>query len=363
MKTGTIAYACARAGIQAGRRIRGLVHGMPARQRARRCTAALKSRAVPYADRAAEDLGIAHLERLSRRIGYGIQLIVDPGTAETLPIGRSTRPDVVWAYFDAVDGTIKVAGIGNDLVHGRFRAANDGAWASAMAFTTPTRKRLDELVIADFVAAAIVDANPPRHRTYPAEVMVLPAGGQLRSYDVSAAAPRRVFTSTNTVFNQSTVFLDVYQAYDRETRAAGDEALGVELYRLLTNRHEHGAFDVLRQYANLSALVRMMLGWRGRRPWYESQGGAFVVVNENLANLIPAVPVIAGAGGISVDFDGRPLMERTIVAGRSSVVHAANDAMQRQAISVVKRARELAGSRVESRESRVGSRSLPAPDS
>ncbi len=339
MKAGTIPYLCATAAIRAGRRIRALVHAMPARERARQDTAALKSRAVPHVDRAAEDLGIEHLERLSRKVGHRIEVLADSPGGLTRSVGRSRRSEVIWAYFDAIDGTIKVAGIGNDLTRGRFRAANDGGWASAMAFTAPTKKRLDQIVIGDFVAAAIVDANPPRHGTYPPEVVAIPKGGRIRSYDVSTPTLRPVFTSTNTTFNQSVVFLDVYQAYDRDTRAAGDEELAIELYRLLTNRHDGGAFDVLRQYANLSALVRLMLGWRSGRLWYESQGGAFVVVNENLANLIPAVPIVAGAGGISVDFEGRSLRERKIVDGRTSIIHAANEAMRDHTLRVVSAAR------------------------
>jgi hypothetical protein len=145
----------------------------------------------------------------------------------------------------------------------------------------------------------------------------------------------RVFTSTQTTLAQSIVYLDGFQAFDRDTRRAGDEALIVELYRRLINRHEGGAFDVWRQYRTLSALLRMLLGWRGTRPWLESQGGAFVVVNENLANLVPAVPLILGAGGCSVDFAGRPLAARRLAAGRTSVIHAANDVLRDRLLAIV----------------------------
>ena len=71
----------------------------------------------------------------------------------------------------------------------------------------------------------------------------------------------------------------------------------------------------------------------------ESQGAAFVVVNENLANLIPSLPIVAGAGGLSVDFDGRPLAARRLVDGRSSVIHAANPAMRDAILRIVAEAR------------------------
>src|SRR6185295_17860661 len=137
----------------------------------------------------------------------------------------------------------------------------------------------------------------------------------------------RVHTSTQTTLAQAVVYLDSFQAFDRQTRLDGDEALVVELYRRLINRHEGGAFDVWRQYGNLSALLRMLLGWRDARPWIESQGGAFLVVNENLANLIPSVPIVLGAGGVSVHLDGRPMAERRLGEGRCSVLHAANEVL------------------------------------
>ena len=89
----------------------------------------------------------------------------------------------------------------------------------------------------------------------------------------------------------------------------------MELYRRLTDRHGGGAFDVLRQYANLSALGRVLFGWREPPVWIESQGAAYLVVNENVPNLIPSVPLVAGAGGVSVDFAGAPLAGRPLRCG------------------------------------------------
>src|SRR6185295_16632062 len=114
---------------------------------------------------------------------------------------------------------------------------------------------------------------------------------------------------------------------------------GPELYRLLADRHAGGAFDVLRQYANLSALPRVMLGWREAPVWVESQGAGYLVVNENLANLIPSVPLIVGAGGLSVDFDGRPLAARRLADGRTSVLHAANAPLCERLLAIIRDAR------------------------
>ncbi len=224
------------------------------------------------------------------------------------------------------------------------RLANDGGWGVGFACTAPTRAAVEALRIGDFVVAAVVDGNPTRVRVHPHEVVTVPVDGAPASIDMSdrpavVAALRgapRVFTSTQTTLAQAVVYLDSFQAFDRNTQLAGDEALVVELYRRLINRHEGGAFDVWRQYGNLSALLRMLLGWRGERPWIESQGGAFVVVNENFANLIPAVPLMLGAGGCSVDFSGRPLADRRLVEGRTSVIHAANEVLRDRLLAIVR---------------------------
>lgn len=346
------AHLCAIRALAAGRRIRAVVQAMPLAERGRKVEAVLKPGA-PLAlqvDRAAEEVGVACLEQLAGEIGYRVQLIADAAHGQVIELGRSPHREVVFAHLDAVDGTIKVGGLGNDLAAGKVRVASDGNWGVGAAFTAPTDRPLDALCFGDFVAAAVVDGNPLRYRAHPQEVVAVPADGGVTSYDLSDApavpaalrrAPR-VFTSTTSVLGQSIVYLDGLQAFDLDTRRAGDDAVAAELYRLLINRHDGGAFDIVRQYGNLSALLHVLLGWRGALPWMESQGAGFVVVNENLANLIPAVPIVAGAGGLSVDFDGRPMRERRLVDGRCSVVHAANPAMRDALMRLVALARTRA---------------------
>ena len=111
----------------------------------------------------------------------------------------------------------------------------------------------------------------------------------------------------------------------------------------LTDRHGGGAFDVLRRYANLGALGRVLFGWREPPVWIESQGAAYLVVNENVPNPIPSVPLVAGAGRRVGDFAVSPLAGRSLRAGRTSVLHAANEALCRCALTLVAAARAAAG--------------------
>jgi hypothetical protein len=338
-----IARACADTGLRAGRAIRELVHAMPPGERGRPTRSVLKPSGgygARHVDAEAEALGLAHLEKLAADLDLAIELLVDPSAGITHRLGRARGEARVWASMDAIDGTVKVAGLGAP-VPGRVRLANDGGWAAAFAFTPPTAKRPEELRFGDFRIAAIVDGNPTRHRVYPQDLIALPDGDGVVSLEVDDGE-RRVHTTSSEDLGQLWVFLDVFQAHDLDTCRPRDAEVGVELFRLLGNRHVGGAFDVLRQYANLSALARLLLGWREQPLWVESQGAGLVVVNENVANLLPAVPLVAGAGGVSVDFDGRPLLARRLADGRTSVVHAANEALRARLVALVATARARA---------------------
>jgi len=338
-----IPRACATAGLAAGREIRALVHGMDARERAEPRQPLLKPHGgygARHVDCAAEELGLAHLERLAQSLDCALELLVDPVAGVTHRVGRGTR--TIWASLDAIDGTVKVAGLGARDPD-RVRLANDGGWAAGFACTLPTERGLVDLTFGDFVVAVVVDGNPTRHRAYPQDLVTLPAEGGLVTWEATEEPWRRVFTTTSTDLGQLWAYLDVFQAYDLDSRRPGDDVLGIELYRLLTNRHDGGAFDVLRQYANLSALGRVLFGWREAPVWIESQGGAFLVVNENVPNLIPSVALVAGAGGVSTDFAGRALPARRLAAGRTSVLHAANEEVSRRVLALVATARVRAG--------------------
>lgn len=73
----------------------------------------------------------------------------------------------------------------------------------------------------------------------------------------------------------------------------------------------------------------------------EPQCGGFLAVNENLANMVPAVPVVLGAGGLAVDVDGRALVGRKVSQGRCTVLYAANSILLTDLLAVVGHARSL----------------------
>src|SRR5262245_45860481 len=144
------ARACADAALVAGREIRDLVHTMNPRERAEPRRPLLKpdgGYGARHVDAAAEEAGLAHLERLAQDLGCGLELVVDPVAGVTHRLGRGTR--TVWTSMDAIDGTVKVAGLGASHPE-RVRLGNDGGWACGFAFTLPTERDLADLTFGDF---------------------------------------------------------------------------------------------------------------------------------------------------------------------------------------------------------------------
>ncbi|MFN8642389.1 MAG: hypothetical protein U0802_12325 [Candidatus Binatia bacterium] len=91
----------------------------------------------------------------------------------------------MYAVLDAVDGTIKVGGLGNAADGSAVRTANDGGWGVGFACTAPTRAELGDLRLGDFAVAVLVDGNPSRVRVHPHEVVALPDDGEPVSLDLS----------------------------------------------------------------------------------------------------------------------------------------------------------------------------------
>lgn len=337
-----IGEICAQTALSMGQEIRRMMYTLTPEQRGQVCTSILKPEAkdrAKFADAKSEEIGIRYLTGLSAQTGFEIELIVDPTANKTYPIGGpsyekgSPCSKRIFAYLDAVDGTIKVAGLGGSQYQ-----ANAGNWGIGVAFTEPTEKSLADLVIGDFTTAAIVTGNPRTQHSAPQDIYAIVDNGSSKVVDETG---KQVYTSTQQKLPQSAVFFEAFQAFDRSTngfsnegRSCVNEWLAIALYGKLINRNEGGAFDVNREYGNISALPAHMLGWR-EQGLPESQGGAYIVINENLPNMIPCVPVVLAAGGIATDFEGNPLAGRKLSQGRGNIVYAANSEMYRQVMDVI----------------------------
>jgi hypothetical protein len=106
-----------------------------------------------------ERVAIELLERAAQQLGHRFCIVGDPSrphhhvqvgpcTARPSPgVGGLPASAQIWCYLDAVDGTLKLSGLGN--TSSCLRAVNDGSWAVGIAFTDPTDLSMEELTLGD----------------------------------------------------------------------------------------------------------------------------------------------------------------------------------------------------------------------
>jgi hypothetical protein len=282
----------------------------------------LKGDNTPMPDILGEKIIIEGLEKISYSQKIQINLILNADKGEYYKIGKYSK-DKTWAYADPVDGTIKLSGLGNDIEKGIYRIGNDGAWGIGLALTNPTTKKLEELTLNDFVNSAIVDGNPSR-TSYSPENACTQINEKGKIYTAifleNSFLPAKNSTQEN--LRQGIVIFDGFQAFDRKSAPKGAENLAGTLWKRLADRNNEGAFDIWRTYGNISCFLKNQLGFKHNS--YEPQGIAYVAINENINNLVPLYWINKGAGGYSVDFNGRDLGSRRLTDKRPNVILAAN---------------------------------------
>ena len=364
----------------------------------------------------------------------GETFVVEPCSSSDEDAGGAAQAQrsVVFAYLDAVDGTLLLAGLCNEAAAPApagggptvLRLAGAGGWAVGVALTDPMPPGtvVADLRVGDFTVAAVADGGgagcgadaaaaavgaaaggrvpSALHPSIAVAVWADGAGGggsdsggggggsgssragRYLAFDATGGCPAaagwprrwRLYATTCRDLAGTFAQLDAFQARDAATAAPGAAALAERLLARLGDRHGGGgAFDVLRAYGNLGALLRSFFGWRfeagdydggdggngggdggetsshtaatsGDGVWLEPQLGAFVCVNENFPNLLPAVPLVLGAGGIATDLSGAPLAARRLGEGRADVVYAGNATLHAAVAALVRRCRcEAAG--------------------
>ena len=331
-------------GLEIGKAVRERIHSIPKHRRgeARTSSVALKAHQggkSTAVDAEGEKICLGFLKNLSVKLSRRIRIILDPAADRVFEIGQYRGSEVIYAYLDPVDGSIKVEGLGNEPEKGIYRIGNNGCWGVGIAFTPPTSKQLSDLEIGDFQIAAIVDGNPTLHRTYPTNAVVYPGSdGRLQTYECDEKSGRhhKLRTSSQEELSQATVLFDAFQAFDTKSAKSGSQQLVVSIFERLINRNEGGAFDMVRLYANIGETLRQLLEREGKRYRYEPQSVGAITVNENLPNLLPITPIIEGAGGQVVDFEGSPIRGRTLKSERPNVIAAANPVIRDKLLNIVK---------------------------
>ncbi|MBU2616361.1 MAG: hypothetical protein KKB79_00050 [Nanoarchaeota archaeon] len=308
------------------------VGSLPWKDRVTKENSMLKGKDTATPDAIGEKIAVEMFEGISDCYKKQINLILDPNENKYYQLGKDSDKKI-WAYADPVDGTIKLAGLGSDLQKGIYRLGNDGGWGVGLALTEPTTKSLDELTINDFVCSAIIDGNPSKVPFAPENAYTqIHENGEVYSTTLLNNECSLVSTSTQTNLEEGVIIFDGFQAFDRKSAPKGAGELAGRVWSKLANRNEGGAFDLWRTYGNISSFLKNQLGVQGV---YESQGVAHVTINENLSNLIPLYWINKGAGGYSVDFEGRDLGERKLTGTRPNVILAANKSIKRKILNLI----------------------------
>ena len=334
--------------LEVGLAVRKAVNDLPRSRRGNLGTSLLKPSAgqkCAMADIVGEQAGFEVLERLSSEVRYPIHVFPnEPFSSPPVIIGGNGevpgRDYVIWCSFDAVDGTVKVAGLGNDPTNNIYRVGGNGFWGAGIALTVPTKKCLEDLTIGDFEIAALVEGNPQRYRSHPTNAVCWPdpegMGGTSQTFEMDEYGNtgwNLLSTSSQTNISQSMINFEAFQAYDRKTARDGSEQLANAIFPLLINRNEGGAFDIVRFYANISEVLCQLL--ERKDGGIEPQGAGAITLNENYASLIPFVPIIEGAGGSVVEFSGKPMSEHYLRDPRPDSIIAANDSIAKSILSIV----------------------------
>ena len=328
-------------GLEIGKAVRRRIYSIPKYRRGdvRASSMAMKAQDTSRAvDAEAEEICLSSLKKLSAKLSRRFRIILDPAADKVFEIGHHKDSEVIYAYLDPVDGSMKVAGLGNEPEKGIYRIGNNGCWGIGIAFTLPTSKQLSDLKIGDFQIAAIVDGNPTLYRTYPTNAVVYPVSGpRLQTYECDESKRRhKLCTSSQKELSQATVLFDAFQAFDTKSAKSGSQQLVVRIFEKLINRNEGGAFDIVRLYANIGETLRQLLERDGKRYRYEPQSVGSITVNENLPNLLPITSIIEGAGGQVVDFEGNPISGRALKSERPNVIVAANLVIRDKLLNIVR---------------------------
>ncbi|MBI4894151.1 MAG: hypothetical protein HY833_00200 [Candidatus Aenigmarchaeota archaeon] len=277
----------------------------------------------------AENIAIRYLRNLSEQIERKIIMVVDPRSGRTFEVGNYTRNDPIYCENDSIDGTKILDGFGNDQERGIYRLGSNGHYGTATAFTMPTKKDVKDVAVGDFEVSVMIEANPTVHRTHPTSAAAWrDEAGDIGTYENNRKYGDfyKLRMSSQTNFSKSVAILDFFSAFDETSAVEGMKELAWNAYKRLSDRNGGGAFDVCRSYALTSDLLAELFERADGN--IEPRGTARVSINEHLGNLVPMYPIIRGAGGSIVDFEGNDAGGKKISEKRQNFVASSNDAIK-----------------------------------
>ncbi len=316
-------------GRDIGLKIRKEINRMSFEERVGYSSSILKGPKTPYVDVIAEKIALKELHKFGSSRGIKFGVIIDPLKMDVEYIGAGKS--LVYSCIDPVDGTIKVAGLGNE--HSKMRLSNDGVWGCAASFTEVTDKPIADLKIKDFKYSAIVDGNPRIHSISPDHAYTtVDSNSNILAVEKLERKTRfgnksdlvKLVTSSQSDQGNGSLLIDDFPAYDRKTARPNAEEMADKLRKLFVNRNDGGFFDIGHIYGTSTEILIQMLAREGIEP----QGLARVVINDHYGNTIPAYWIIRGAGGEVTDFKGIDLGEKLLIDHRQDILTSANKAIK-----------------------------------
>jgi len=327
-------------GLDMGFEVRGFINNLSYRESVEVRKSILKGEKTKNVDAAGEDISIKYLERIAKEQNVGVRLIIEPTKNSFYDIGQGDMR--VNTYLDPVDGTIKLAGLGNEA--NVLRMINDSVWGFGVSFTLPTDKEIKDLQIKDFVYSTLVDGNPSQYPHFPTNAFSILEDGTIKTFEEIEQRytgrpdhPKydggtiKLITSSQTNLGQGIVGWDAFQGFDRNSAESGTEELISKVYEKVANRNAGGAFDLWRIYGDFGDILRGHLGYEGLEP----QGYSRISFNNHLGNAVPVYSVYKGAGGSVVDFSGIDIGERKLYEGRTNMVFAANKTVEEKLLALI----------------------------
>lgn len=328
----------AEVGLDIGLKIREEIHKLPRHERGGEMESILKqgeeSKWSKKADAIGERIGFNILKSLSDKLETKFILVVEPKEGKIYEIGNYTKNKPIYSYFDSIDGTMIVAGLGKDEKKG-YRVGNNGCWGVQIAFTDPTSKDISELTPMDFESSAIVDGNPAKYRVYPTNALAYKSEDNIPEVFEKNEIDGKLYplrTSNQTDITQSTVLYDDFSAYDRFSAPRGAEDLSVKIYQKIMNKNEGGFFDKVRIYGRAGEILRQLL----ESPPYQPQSTALIALNDHPGNSVPTYSLFVSAGGYYTDLKGNDIGSLKLKdVDRMNLLMTSNSTVRDKVVSMI----------------------------
>lgn len=331
--------------LEIGIKIREEMHKVPYKKRGQLGKSILKGEETFYADILGEEIAFSMIKDFAKRHEINFKIILDLKNSRTYDINFGDESDPIYCFLDPVDGTLKVTGLRKS--NSRTQIGSDGAWGCGISFTKPTTKMLQDIKVGDFIYSALVEGCPPMYDgTYPTNAFTVVNNKEVQSYErlerdkygYKKGSILKLTTSSQERMDKAVICLDAFETFDgrpetRETIGNPGKFAG-DVYKLIVNTHEGGAFAVWSAYGAAAEYLRQLFGYDNPN-LPDAMGSARIALNDDWGNCIPCYSIFKGAGGEASDWRGSDLGDHNLSEKRTNVVFTANSSIKNKIFALI----------------------------